>query len=378
MKKYILITFIFILSYAGATTMSIFSSDFQKLWNELSKDVTKLNEYTETHQDIQLRNLKVESLNLDNAIFNGGVFEGVTFENVSAKNSKHHKMKFAKCKFINCRYWNAEFVDVEFEDCQFISTGFLGSQVINVKIINCEGTEAEFDDLRGSELVVENSVLNDLSSFTDSKIPLSFRNTTLSGVNMMGLSGYHSLTIESGMLDEVNFGKSHFSDVTLRRVKQGEGGVKFNGVTAESINFENVEMMRGTGIGYATVGTVRIVGGKMYGPSFLDAKIAKVYVRDAYVTRFAIGNMMGQIHVNNSILHRSGLFDGFVDEFNVSNSTIDEIVGENFKADTVIWDNVTLDGKIDLTNAHIKDFRPTRLKRGTRLQLITTRSNIRF
>ena len=357
--------------------MSIFSSDFQKLWNELSKDVSKLNEYTATHQDIQLRNLKVESLNLDNVIFNGGVFEGVTFENVSAKTSKHHKMKFIKCKFINCRYWNSEFIDVEFEDCEFISTSFLGSQVINVKIINCEGTEAEFDDLRGNELVVENSVLNDRSSFTDSKIPLLFRNTTLSGVNMMGLSGFHPLTIEAGMLDEVNFDKSHFSDVTLRRVKQGEGGVYFNSVTAKSIHFEDVEMLGGTGIGYATVGTVTISGGQIYGPAFKDSHIAKTYIRDAFVTCFAPGNM-GIIHVSNSTLHDSGLFRGIVEEFSVHNSTIDEIVGKNFKADIVVWDNVTLDGKIDLTNAQIKDFRPTRIKRGPRLQLITTGSNIQF
>jgi hypothetical protein len=87
---------------------------------------------------------------------------------------------------------------------------------------------------------------------------------------------------------------------------------------------------------------------------------------------------MGIIHVSNSTLHDSGLFRGIVEEFSVHNSTIDEIVGKNFKADIVIWDNVTLNGKIDLTNAHIKDFRLTRLKRGPRLQLITTGSNIRF
>jgi hypothetical protein len=37
-----------------------------------------------------------------------------------------------------------------------------------------------------------------------------------------------------------------------------------------------------------------------------------------------------------------------------------------------------LDGKIDLTNAQVKDFRPTRLKRGPRLNLITSGSNMRF
>jgi hypothetical protein len=187
----------------------------------------------------------------------------------------------------------------------------------------------------------------------------------------------NAMTVEDSLLDEVDFGRGHFSTVTLRRVRQGEGGVYFNGVTAESINFEDVDMLEGTGIGDATVGMVRIVGGQMYGPAFKNANIAKTYIRNAYVTRFALGNM-GQVYVDNSTLHRSGFFKGGIDELSVTNSTIDEIVGKNFKADIVLWDNVTLDGKIDLTNAQVKDFRPTRLKRGPRLNLITTGSNMKF
>jgi hypothetical protein len=208
-------------------------------------------------------------------------------------------------------------------------------------------------------------------------IKFTFHNTDLDGVRVMMTEGNHSLLIEGGLLSEVDFSKSHFSTVTLRRVKQGEGGVYFNGVTAESINFEDVDMLEGTGIGDATVGMVRIVGGQMYGPAFKNANIAKTYIRNAYVTRFALGNM-GQVYVDNSTLHRSGFFKGGIDELSVTNSTIDEIVGKNFKADIVLWDNVTLDGKIDLTNAQVKDFRPTRLKRGPRLNLITTGSNMRF
>ena len=98
----------------------------------------------------------------------------------------------------------------------------------------------------------------------------------------------------------------------------------------------------------------------------------------SYVSRFAIVNKMGQVPISNTTLHRTGLFDGYVDELNITNSTLDEIVGENFRADTVVWDSVTLDGKVDLTNAHINDFRPTHIKRGPKLNLMTTGSNIKF
>lgn len=372
-----LIIFFILLAIGVASAMNIFSSDFQKRWVALSKNVELLNEYTTTHQNIELKGVNVEGLNLDGAIFNGGTFDGVNWGNVSARGSKYREVTFRNCKFSNSRYWNAEFIDVVFEDCEFESTQFLKSKFVNVKIVNCKGIEAEFDELSGSELLVENTVLNDRSSFTDSKIPLVFRDTTLSGVNMMGLSGNHPLIIEGGILDEVDFYKSHFSTVTLRGVRQGEGGVKFNSVTAGSITFEDVEMMRGTGIGYSTVGIVRIIGGKMYGPAFKKANIAKTYIRNAYVFRFALGNM-GQVHVDNSTLHDSGFFEGGIEEFSVYNSTIDEIYGKNFRADIVLWDNVTLDGKIDLTNAQVKDFRPTRLKRGPKLNLITTDSNMKF
>jgi hypothetical protein len=85
-----------------------------------------------------------------------------------------------------------------------------------------------------------------------------------------------------------------------------------------------------------------------------------------------------KVTITNCRLYDTGLYDGYIDEFAVYNSEFNIIVGENFKADIVVWDNVTLDGKIDLTNAQVKDFRPTRLKRGPKLNLITTGSNMKF
>lgn len=87
---------------------------------------------------------------------------------------------------------------------------------------------------------------------------------------------------------------------------------------------------------------------------------------------------MPYVELTGCNIHSFPMWDGYTDELTVQNSSIGEIDGENFKADLVVWDNVTLDGKIDLTNAQVKDFRPTRLKRGPTLNLITTGSNMRF
>jgi uncharacterized protein YjbI with pentapeptide repeats len=357
--------------------MNIFKNDFEQRWEELFKDVRKLNEYTTTHL-VELRKVEVSEQNIDGAIFIGTKFTGVKWEATRGQKSKFTKTVFRDCEFISSNFDESIFVDVEFVDCKFLDSTLSGSTMTGVRFVNCTMEETKLTGLDGTELVIEGGEYKVRTSFSFSGIPFKFKNASFSGVNFMGMVDSCPLSIEGGLLSEVDFSKSHFSTVTLRRVRQGEGGVKFNSVTAESITFEDVEMMRGTGIGYSTVGIVRIIGGKMYGPSFLDANIAKTYVRNAYVTRFAIGNKMGQAHVDNSTMHRVGLFDGFIDEFSVTNSTIDEIVGENFKADIVLWDNVTLDGKIDLTNAQVKDFRPTRLKRGPRLNLITTGSNMKF
>jgi len=365
-----------ILTSAGVA-MNIFKNDFEKRWETLSSDVEKLNGYTKLHP-VELRNVKVEGKKLDGVVFNAAIFDGVEWINTSLEEGIFTKVIFKNCKFINTQNWNSTFTDVLFENCTFHSAEFSGSTMVDVSFKGCKITDSRLKELVGNELLVEDSTLEERTSLSWSSIPMTFRKCTLDGVGLSGMKLPNAMTVEDSLLDEVDFGRGHFSTVTLRRVRQGEGGVKFNSVTAESITFEDVEMMRGTGIGYSTVGIVRIIGGKMYGPSFLDANIAKTYVRNAYVTRFAIGNKMGQAHVDNSTMHRVGLFDGFIDEFSVTNSTIDEIVGENFKADIVLWDNVTLDGKIDLTNAQVKDFRPTRLKRGPRLNLITTGSNMKF
>ncbi len=358
--------------------MNIFPSDFQKNWAELSKDVKKINEYTSTHPNVKLENIKIENIDIDGVIFNGATFEEVTFENVFSSKSEYRDVEFRKCKFINYKSWNSKYIDAVFLDCEFINTNLLGSTVMNVKIQNCKGENAEFDDLRGNELVVENTVLKDRSSFTDGKIPFTFRNTKLSGVNMMGLSGNNTLLIEDGLLDEVNFGKSNFSTVTLRRVKQGEGPVRFNGSTVESIRIDNVDMWRGLSLAEVTARFVSIEGGKLK-TAFSDSVISKVHARGVEFYMFSLSEAkLPFISLIDCKIHDFPLWDGFAEELLVQNCTIEEIDGENFKADIVVWDNVTLNGKIDLSNAQINDFRPSRIKRGPKLNLITDGSNIRF
>lgn len=379
MKMKLIITIIaiaalIIVALGGVNAMGIFKNDFEQKWVELSQNVKNLNEYTAL-RPVVLRNVKISERNLDGAIFTGAKFIDVEWENSTSKKSNFTRIVFEKCKFTQSNFSYSTFIDVVFKDCEFIDADINRAKLIDVRFESCKFNQMGLVENRGNTLSLVNCHMLD-SGMGDCAIDFEIKDSTLDGVDVSTSKGGRKVHIEGGLLSEVDFGDSHFSTVTLLRVKQ-DGGVYFNGVTAESINFEDVDMREGTGIGDATVGMVRIIGGQMYGPAFKNANIAKTYIHNAYVTRFALGNM-GQVYVDNSTLHRSGFFKGGIKKLSVTNSTIDEIVGKNFKADIVLWDNVTLDGKIDLTNAQIKDFRPTRLKRGPRLNLITTGSNMRF
>lgn len=366
---------ILVIALGGAKAMNIFKNDFEQKWEELSRDVNKLNEYTSLHS-VELRDVKIAERKIDGAIFSGAKFSGVEWESSTSKNSTFSKVVFENCKFIQSDFSYSTFTDVVFKSCEFIDADINRSTLVGVRFEGCKFKQMGLVENKGDTLRLVNCDVLD-TGLGDSTIDFEIVDCTLDGVDMSTTKGGRKVLIEGGLCSEVDFGDSHFSDVILRRVKQGEGGVRFNGVEAFSISFEDVQMLRGTGIGDANVGIVRINGGEIYGPTFKNSNIAQTYVRNAYLTRFALGNM-GEVHVSDSTLHRSGFFQGGIKELSIHNSTIDEIVGKNFKADIVVWDNVTLDGKIDLTNAQIKDFRPTRLKRGSRLQLITTGSNIRF
>ena len=109
------------------------------------------------------------------------------------------------------------------------------------------------------------------------------------------------------------------------------------------------------------------------------AKINKIHFRDSGLRHVDFdATNIGALNADKCEFLKPFFHRGFIAEFSLTNSTIEEARGKGFKADMVVWDNVTLDGKIDLTNAQVKDFRPSRLKRGPRLQLITTGSNMRI
>ena len=194
----------------------------------------------------------------------------------------------------------------------------------------------------------------------------------------MGLDSMQSLVIEGGTLEEVNFGHSHFSDIVLRRVKFGEGAVRFNKTIANTITVEHVDM-NAVGFLGTKAKSLCVSDSRLRALGVKGGGIDKVYIRNSEVGFLNVSeSTMPYISVSHSKLFEPHLYEGFIDQLSIVNSTIENAEAFDFKAGVMVWDNVTLDGEINLTNAQIKDFRSSRLKRGPNLNLITTGSNLRF
>ncbi len=357
--------------------MSSDFGDFQKNWSELSKDVDKINKYTAIHQNVKLESIKIENLDIDGVIFNDAKFSGIEWEKTTSKKSTLTKVMFDKCKFTQTDFSYSTFTDVLFKDCEFVDSDINRSKFINVKFENCRFLQMSLVENDGDRLIFVNCHLLN-SGMGGGSIDFEITDCILDGVDVSTAKGGHQVLIEGGLLSEVDFGDSNFSTVTLRRVKQGEGPVRFNGSTAEGIRIEDAEMARGLSLAEVTAGFVSIEGGRL-NTAFSNSSIPKIYLRKVRPCAVSIHNAKLQsISMIDCEIENFQLWGGYVDEMLVQNSTIDKSYSKNFKANIVVWDNVTLAGKIELTNAQINDFRPHRITRGPKLNLITTGSNLKF
>jgi uncharacterized protein YjbI with pentapeptide repeats len=373
---FILAGFGILLINGGTRAMSIFGSEFQSKYKVLFQDVEKLNAYTRTHK-VELTGESVKEIKINKAEFHGATFKKVKWEDVTFDNSIFNNVVFEDCEFLNSSFNAAKFVNCVFKNCKIHYTKMNRAVFKNGQFNDCDIEKSGMVKWMGDEVTFNGCKILD-TPLAQGNIKFAFHNTNLDGVRVMMTEGNHSLLIEGGLLSEVDFSKSHFSTVTLRRVRQGEGPTRFDSVTAESFRFEDVDMTRGVSLARVKTTLVSIDGGTFRGATE-GSIIDKIYARKANLFMYDMSEAtMPYVNIDNCEILNLAIWECNVKELLITNSTANGIDATDFKADIVLWDNVILDGKIDLTNAQVNDFRPTRLKRGPRLQLITTGSNMRF
>lgn len=218
-----IMTVTLLFTFSGeAKTMSIFKNNFEKRWEELFKDVEKLNQYT-TKAPISLRDVKVQNYNIDGAIFSNAIFKSIEWAVCSSQKASYTKVIFENCKFIQSDFSYSNFTDVQFINCEFFDSDFNRSNLVGVIFKSCKFDQMGLVENKGDLLKMENCTILD-SGLGDSAIDFEFKDCTFDGVDISVSKGGHKLLIEGGLLSEVDFGDSHFSDVTLRRVRQGGAG----------------------------------------------------------------------------------------------------------------------------------------------------------
>ena len=357
--------------------MSLLQNDFEKRWDDLSKDVKQLNEYMAT-RPVELRNIQVGYKDLEDARFVGATFTSVEWNGTHLKNASFTKTVFKDCSFNGSLHQGSVFTDVVFENCTFEQAEFGRSTFVNVRFINCRFTDTRLEDATGSELLFEDSHLETRTSLAGSAIPMTFRRCSLKGVGLSGMKSYNKLILEECFLDEVDFSRGTFSEVVIVRGRQGEGPLRFNDTMFKSIRFEDVEMNRGVGVAGAKGDTVSINGGSIK-ITFRGSTIDKIFVRDTNTVNFSVRlSNLPSVHIANSYLYDPMFCETFLGELVVQNSILEDADFEEFKGNHVVLHNVTLKGKVNFTDAMVENFKATEINHGPNLQLITTGSNLRF
>lgn len=380
MKRHISLTITVILLFlffGEAIAMNIFKNDFEQRWEELSKDVKKLNEYT-TKNPVELRKVKIQDKDIEGAIFINANFDEIEWESTNSQKSSYTKVVFENCKFLSSNFSYSNFINVVFKNCEFNDADFNRSNLAGVIFENCKFEQMGLVENKGDTLEMRGcQILN--SGIGDSTIDLKFSNCTLDGVDISVTKGARNLIIEDSLLSEVDFGDSNFSDIILRKVRQREGGIKFNGIIFKNIKIEDSQLPVGIGLGNSTGDILNVTNSSLGNIGMEGSKISKISFRNSELHFLDFkSTVIDNLTATICDLVNLRLRNGFISEFKSTDSTIAHILGQNFKSDIVVWDNVTIDGKIDFTNAQIEDFRPTRINRGSTLQLITTGSNIKF
>lgn len=383
MKKYILIFFtIFILpgfvkTKGEMAIMSQFTGDFQNCYSKLFENVEELNKFSKSNE-IELKNVSVKDFDLNGATFYKAKFSNVKWEYINLEDSLFVDVIFENChfdnvsfngsKFLNVSFINSEISSSKLNRCYWKNGQFIKSNIKNSGMVKWQGDAVDFD---GGTIID--------SPLAQGNLRFSFKGVHMDGVRLTMTEGLFPLILEDSFLSKVDFGKSQFTEVVLRNVKQGSRGVRFNDVVAKTFSLEGVDMPEGLGFAFAKADSLRINESKIGNIGFGGSMIAKVYIRNSEIDYLSVNDAsMPHLDISNCQLNDLGLWEGSIDEFIVHNSSIVNIVGEAFKGNIAVWHNVTLDGKVDLRNAQVRDFRPTFLKHGPNLELITTGSNLRF
>ena len=343
-------------------------------WKERFQDVNKLNEYAKT-QSVALSKVTIAQKDIDGAILNGGRFENTDWKEVSVKKATLTKTVFSKGILENVDFSNSTLTDVVFEDVTLWGARFFHTTLNNVRFVRCTFNGVNVDKTQASRIEVVNSRVVS-TSFSEGQLAAVFRNSKLEKeTELTDLIAPSSLTFEKSELDEVLMERSKLKELVINDSKFD---VIFDVGSADTISIRNSVV--DTSFSETIIGKLSVADSVITKMMFNGAKVNSMSFENC---RRLQGIGMYQATIGTLDITRCPLNDFDIPETNITtlrikDSSITESKFESVKAKIVILENVSLDGNLDFTGAHIGELKTKNVTKQPALNLITTGSNVKF
>ncbi len=344
-------------------------------WKELFADVGKLNEHFKQGHKAEIHDAVIENYDLSGAPFEDAKFENTEWRKVVVRNALFKNTTFHKCKMESLELEQSTFENVTFEDCELTDVSFFESKLPGVRFINSKlKDETTFQKSSNGDLFFDHVTMNKVAFF-QAQAKIVVKDSNLGRVNMTGLMAPSSLTFEKGELKEVNFSDSHLSTFSLVGVNADKYG--FEGGTINKVDIRDNYL--GIGMREVQIGSLTIERSKIES-RFTLSKIDHVDIASCQ-TVIDLGfykSTIGTLSVRECALENFRAIGATITTLRVKDSQLRNSEFKNLKAGVVTFENVTLDQKIDFTNAQIETLNLKGLVKSPGLNLITTGSNVKL
>lgn len=349
-------------------------SSLSSPWKELFADIVKLDEFTQQSRKVHVHNALIENYDISNANLQDAVFEKTEWKNVIAKKIVTSKAVFKDSKFEKVSFAGANFSEVLFENSEFIDVEFDEAQLSDVRFVNCKFKGTDFWKLQHSKIKFDHARI-EKSQFSDSSAELAFFNSILNDVDMRSLQDTSSLTFEKSELKEVNTDRSA---LTLLRVANSRIDATFKNAKIDRMEFENSEL--DTSLSESEITSLLVASSKIKTLRMNSVKMDSVVIRECEHTKnFGFYKAtVRKIDIEKSRLSDFDMAKTSVETLRINDSTLSNSDFEELKVKSATLEKVTLDGKVDFTNARIDQFVAKNITKLPSLNLITTGSNVKF
>ena len=344
-------------------------------WKERFQDVKMLNDFAKAHP-VELSGVVIEKEKIDNAVLNGGQFRDTDWKLVSVKAARLTKTVFRQSTLDQVDFSDSILTDVVFEDVVLREVRFFRATLNNVRFVRCTFNGSNLDKTKASRIEVDHSTAIN-TSFSEGELVAVFRNSKLiNGTELTDLRLPSALTFEKSDLDGVDLSRSKLSELVLDEATSRKSGIR-NGEVAKAtitggevaFSFSESQLMN------LVVQRVRNVE-----LSLVIATVHNMTVNDCLgMQRLNLYQAkIGTLSVTNCSMNNFDPIEATVQSLFVEKSLIADSDLSDMKAKNVWFAGVSLDRKVDFTNAHVEQLNVKNLTKLPQLKLITTGSNVKF